>query len=157
MRGSDPNAALYWLGRMLEAGEDPLYVARRLVRFASEDVGLADPQALVIATAAFEAAHQLGMPECDVCLAQCVAYLAQAPKSVAVYAAYGRVKKDIAESPNDPVPLHIRNASTTLMKNLGYGKGYVYPPAAAKNEKQEYLPDRLRGKRYFEREEKREI
>ena len=157
MRGSDPDASLYWLGRMLEAGEDPLYVARRLVRFASEDVGLADPQALVIATAAFEAAHQLGMPECDVCLAQCVAYLAQAPKSVAVYAAYGRVKKDIAQSPNDPVPLHIRNASTSLMKNLGYGKGYVYPPTAVKNEKQEYLPDRLRGKRYFEREEKNAI
>ncbi len=161
MRGGDADAALYWLGRMLEAGEDPLYVARRLVRFASEDVGLADPQALVIATAAFEAAHVLGMPECDVCLAQCVAYLAQAPKSIAVYAAYGRVKKDIAESPNDPVPPHIRNAPTALMKDLGYGtfpealakgdgKDYIYPPTANGKVDKNFLPDRLRGKHYLE-------
>ena len=149
MRGSDPDAALYWLGRMLEAGEDPLYVARRLVRFASEDVGLADPQALVIATAAFNAAHQLGMPECDVCLAECVAYLAKAPKSIAVYVAYGRVKADIAQSPNDPVPLHIRNAPTSFMKDLGYGKGYVYPPTVEGEVKKDFLPDRLRGKKYF--------
>ena len=148
MRGSDPDAALYWLGRMLEAGEDPLYVARRLVRFASEDIGLADPQALVQATAAFQAAHQLGMPECDVCLAQAVAYLAKAPKSVALYAGYGRVKRDIAEAPNDHVPERLRNAPTALMKDLGYGKDYIYTPndpGAA----QEFLPRRLKGKKYL--------
>jgi putative ATPase len=151
MRGSDPDAALYWLGRMLEAGEDPLYVARRLVRFASEDVGLADPNALVQATAAFQAAHQIGMPECNVCLAQAVAYLAKAPKSNALYAAYGRVQADIAELPNEPVPIHLRNAPTKLMKELGYGKGYVYTPEADPGERdaQEYLPERLKGKAYL--------
>ena len=148
MRGSDADAALYWLGRMLQAGDDPLYVARRLVRFASEDVGLADPQALVIASAAFQAAHQLGMPECDVCLAQAVAYLAKAPKSNALYAGYGKVKRDIAEAPNDPVPLHLRNAPTALMKQLDYGKGYIYShddPDAP----QDFLPPRLKGKKYL--------
>ncbi|MEY4744515.1 MAG: hypothetical protein RL272_460 [Candidatus Parcubacteria bacterium] len=148
MRGSDPDAALYWLGRMLESGEEPLYVARRLVRFASEDVGLADPQALVQANAAFQAAHQLGMPECDVCLAQAVAYLAKAPKSNALYAAYGRVKRDIAETPNDPVPVHLRNAPTKLMKDLGYGKGYVYTPDDP-GAPQDFLPARLKGKKYL--------
>lgn len=133
---------------MLEAGDDPLYVARRLVRFASEDVGLADPQALVQATAAFQAAHQLGMPECDVCLAQCVVYLAKAPKSVDVYRAYGQVKIDISAAPNDPVPLHLRNGVTSLMRELDYGKGYVYPPDA-KDAKQDYLPQRLKGKKYL--------
>jgi putative ATPase len=149
MRGSDPDASLYWLGRMLEAGEDPLYVARRLVRFASEDIGLADPQALVIANAAFQAAHQLGMPECDVCLAQAVAYMAKAPKSNALYAAMNDVKRDLAEAPNDPVPLHLRNAPTRLMRDLGYGKGYVYPPDAEGGAGQEHLPARLRGRRYL--------
>ncbi|HTK04082.1 MAG TPA: replication-associated recombination protein A [Candidatus Eisenbacteria bacterium] len=149
MRGSDPDAALYWLGRMLEAGEDPLYVARRLVRFASEDIGLADPQALVQATAAFQAAHQLGMPECDVCLAQAVAYMAKAPKSVALYAGYGRVKRDIAETPNDPVPVHLRNAPTKLMKELGYGKDYIYTPHDPEA-KQDFLPPRLKGKKYLD-------
>ncbi|MBI4457992.1 replication-associated recombination protein A [Candidatus Uhrbacteria bacterium] len=149
MRGSDPDAALYWLGRMLEAGEDPLYVARRLVRFASEDVGLADPMALVQATAAFEAAHQLGMPECNVCLAQAAVYLAKAPKSNALYAAYGRVQEDIRRAPTLPVPLHIRNAPTKLMKDLDYGKGYVYPPDAPEAARQEFLPQQLRGKKYL--------
>jgi len=156
LRGSDADAALYWLGRMLEAGEDPLYVARRLVRFASEDVGVADPQALVQATAAFNAAHQLGMPECDVCLAQAVVYLARAPKSNGLYVAYGRVKDDVANDPNEPVPLHLRNAPTKLMKELGYGKDYVYNPSADRDpglkeaaERQEYLPAKLRGRKYL--------
>ncbi len=148
MRGSDADAALYWLGRMLQAGDDPLYVARRLVRFASEDIGLADPNALVQATAAFQAAHQIGMPECDVILAQCVVYMARAPKSVEVYRAYGEVKKDIAEAPNDPVPLHIRNGVTSLMKDVGYGKGYVYTPDAP-DKQQDFLPPRLKGKKYL--------
>ena len=149
MRGSDADAALYWLGRMLEAGEDPLYVARRLVRFASEDIGLADPQALVQATAAFQAAHQLGMPECNVCLAQAVVYLARAPKSNALYAAYGAVQRDIAETSNEPVPIHLRNAPTSLMKDLGYGKDYVYPPDAQGKVSQDYFPQKLRGKKYL--------
>jgi putative ATPase len=149
LRGSDVNAALYWLGRMLEGGEDPLYVARRLVRFASEDVGLADPQALVQAVAGYQASHFLGMPECSVHLAQVVAYLARAPKSNALYVAYGEVKKDIQERPNDPVPLHIRNAPTSLMKDLGYGKGYKYNPDYVGPVDQEYLPDALRGRIYF--------
>lgn len=151
MRGNDPNAALYWLGRMLEAGEDPLYVARRLVRFASEDVGLADPQALVQAVTAYQASHMLGLPECNVILAQCVAYLAKAPKSNALYEAYGAVQADIRELPNEPVPLHLRNAPTGLMKNLGYGKNYKYTPAF-KNKaeaEQEYLPKRLKDKKYL--------
>lgn len=151
MRGSDADAALYWLGRMLEAGEDPLYVARRLVRFASEDVGLADPNALPQAVAAYQASHMLGLPECNVILAQCVAYLARAPKSNALYEAYGAVQKDIQDLPNEPVPLHIRNAPTKLMKNLGYGKGYKYTPAFKDpvDAAQDYLPDKLKGKKYL--------
>eukprot|EP00047_Mylnosiga_fluctuans_P011543 m.21889 g.21889 ORF g.21889 m.21889 type:complete len:450 (+) comp3681_c0_seq2:2820-4169(+) len=142
MRGNDANAALYWLGRMLEGGEDPRYIARRLVRFASEDIGMADPNALPQAVAATQAVLQLGMPECDVCLAQCVAYLALAPKSVAVYKAVKHVRETIRQRPTDPVPLHIRNAPTALMKNLGYGAGYVYTPddPAAP---QTFLPDAL--------------
>jgi putative ATPase len=149
MRGNNANAALYWLGRMLEAGDDPLYVARRLVRFASEDIGLADPQALVQAAAAFQATHQLGMPECNVILAQAVAYLAKAPKSNALYTAYQAVQKDIREQPNDPVPLHLRNAPTKLMKTLGYGKGYVYTPDAP-DAPQDFLPERLRKRNYLD-------
>lgn len=149
MRGSDIQASLYWLGRMLEGGESPLYVARRLMRFASEDIGLADPQALVQANAAFQAAHQLGMPECDVALAQATVYLAKAPKSNALYVAYKKVQHDVWNAPNDPVPLHLRNASTALMKDLGYGRDYIYShddPDAP----QDFLPDRLRGKGYYE-------
>lgn len=142
MRASDPDAALYWLGRMLEAGEDPLYVARRLVRFASEDIGLADPMALVQANAAFDAARTLGMPECNVCLAQAVAYLAKAPKSRALDDAYAQIRQDIADSTNDPVPLHLRNAPTALMKELGYGKGKELKPSG--------LPERLKGKTYLQ-------
>ncbi len=151
MRGSDANAALYWLGRMLEAGEDPLYVARRLVRFASEDIGLADPQALVQAVTAFQASHMLGLPECNVILAQCVAYLSNAPKSNALYEAYGKVQEDIRNLPNEPVPLHIRNAPTKLMKNLDYGKGYKYTPTFKKKEdaKQDYLPEKLKKRKYL--------
>lgn len=149
MRGSDIQASLYWLGRMLEGGESPLYVARRLVRFASEDIGLADPQALVQANAAFQAAHQLGMPECDVALAQATVYLAKAPKSNALYVAYEKVRHDVRNAPNDPVPLHLRNAPTPLMKDLGYGRDYKYShddPDAP----QDFLPDRMRGTGYYE-------
>ena len=149
MRGSDADAALYWLGRMIEAGEDPLYVARRLVRFASEDIGLADPNALVQATTAYTACHYLGMPECNVILAQAVAYLARAPKSNALYTAYGEVQRDIRETENEPVPLHLRNAPTDLMKNLGYGKGYKYNPNFKEPVRQDYLPDKLKGKKYL--------
>lgn len=148
MRGGDENAALYWLARMLEGGEDPLYVARRLVRFASEDVGLADNFALVLANATFEACHKLGMPECSVHLAQLVVYLAQAKKSVAAYMAYGKAKKDVQEYGNLPVPMHIRNAPTKLMQQLGYGKGYKYTPLEDSSD-QQYLPDELLGKEYL--------
>ena len=149
MRGSDSDAALYWLGRMLEAGDDPLYIARRLVRFASEDIGLADPNALTQAVSAYQAAHYLGLPECNVCLAQAVAYLARAPKSNALYTAYGAVQKDIKELPREPVPLHLRNAPTELMKDLGYGKNYKYNPNYESGVNQEYLPEGLRGKKYL--------
>ena len=152
MRGNDANAALYWLGRMLEAGEDPLYVARRLVRFASEDIGLADPNALLQAVAAYQSAHMIGMPECNVILAQCVAYLAKAPKSNALYVAYCRVKKDILELPAEPVPIHLRNAPTKLMQELDYGKEYKYTPSFtnADDAKQDFLPPSVKGRKYLE-------
>ncbi|MFH1188264.1 MAG: replication-associated recombination protein A [bacterium] len=149
MRGGDPDASLYWLGRMLEAGEDPLYVARRLIRFASEDIGMADPQALVQAVAAYQAAHYIGMPECTVNLAQVVVYFAKAEKSNKLYTAYGAVRHDIKEFPNEGVPLHLRNAPTKLMKNLGYGKGYKYNPEFKEPIEQEYLPEKLKGRKYF--------
>lgn len=149
MRGSDADAALYWLARMLESGDDPLYVARRIVRFASEDIGLADPEALNQAVSAYQAAHFLGMPECNVILAQAVAYLARAPKSNALYAAYGEIQKDIKEFPREPVPLHLRNAPTNLMKELGYGKDYKYPPNFKEPMGQDYLPPGLKGKKYL--------
>ncbi|MDP3986222.1 MAG: replication-associated recombination protein A [Candidatus Veblenbacteria bacterium] len=149
LRGSNADAALYWLGRMLEAGEDPLYVARRLIRFASEDIGLADPQALLQATAAFQAAHQIGMPECNVILAQCVAYLARAPKSNALYEAYQAVQEDVQQTINEGVPLHLRNAPTKLMKEVGYGKGYKYNPDYEGRVEQNYLPESLKGKKYL--------
>ena len=126
LRGSDVDAALYWLARMLERGDDPLYVTRRLVRFASEDIGLADPQALILAIAAQQAIHFLGLPEGALALAQLVAYLAQAPKSNAVYRAYQAAQDDVSSTRNDPVPLHLRNAPTRLMRDQGYGDGYKY-------------------------------
>jgi putative ATPase len=150
LRGSDPDAALYWLGRMLEAGEDPLYIARRMIRFASEDVGIADPQALQVTVAAMEAFHFIGLPEGDLALAQAAVYLATAPKSNALYTAFIGVKKDIRELENMPVPLHIRNAPTTLMKDLGYGKDYKYPHDYPNHFiEEEYLPENLRGRTYY--------
>jgi len=150
MRGNNPDASLYWLGRMIEAGEDPLYIARRLIRFASEDIGLADPQAMVQAVAAYQASHFIGFPECNVNLAQAVVYLAKAPKSNKLYRAYEQVKADIENFPNEGVPLHLRNASTKLMKDLGYGRGYKYNPEFDKPVEQEYLPEQLKGRKYLE-------
>jgi putative ATPase len=150
LRGSDPDAALYWLGRMLEAGEDPLYIARRMVRFASEDVGMADPQALQVAVSAMEAFHFIGLPEGNLALAEAAVYLATAPKSNALYTAYQTVQRDVREVENMPVPLHIRNAPTSLMKDLGYGKDYKYPhdyPDHFVDE--EYLPENLKGRTYY--------
>uniref|UniRef100_A0A3B1JYC7 WRN helicase interacting protein 1 n=1 Tax=Astyanax mexicanus TaxID=7994 RepID=A0A3B1JYC7_ASTMX len=151
MRGSDENASLYWLGRMLEGGEDPLYVARRLVRFASEDVGLADPAALPQAVSAFQACHFIGMPECEVILAQCAVYLSRAPKSIEIYTAYNNVKACLRnhKGPLPSVPLHLRNAPTKLMKELGYAKGYKYNPKFNGPVDQEYLPEELRGTNFF--------
>ncbi len=150
MRGSDPDASLYWLARMLEAGEDPLYIARRLVRFAVEDIGSADPQALVVAIAAKEAVDFIGRPEGDLALAHCVVYLARAKKSNEIYLAYEAAKGDALKTLAEPVPLHIRNAPTPLMKKLGYGKNYKYPHnyPEAKVE-QDYLPENLKGRRYL--------
>ena len=150
LRGSDPDAALYWLGRMLEAGEDPLYIARRLVRFASEDVGMADPQALVIAIAAQQAVHFVGLPEGNLALAQAVVYLAVAPKSNSLYQAYSRVKQDIQHGRNEPVPLHLRNPVTDLMREMGHGQGYKYAHDYPDHfVKQQNLPPSLEGKRYY--------
>jgi putative ATPase len=151
LRNSDADAAVYWLARMLEAGEDPLYVARRLVRFASEDVGNADPRALEIAIAAKEAAHFLGMPECNTALTQLVTYLAAAPKSNAVLVAYVRASKDALEDLAAPVPLHLRNAPTRLMKDLGYGEGYRSAhDETAGVAPMSCLPAHLDGRRYYE-------
>jgi len=150
LRDSDPDAALYWLARMLVAGEDPLYLARRMVRFASEDVGNADPQALVVALAAMESYRFLGSPEGELALAQAAVYLACAPKSNALYGALGRVRREINASGALPVPLHIRNAPTGLMKRLGYGRGYRYAHEAPEAVvAQEDLPEALRGKRFY--------
>jgi putative ATPase len=150
VRNSDADAGLYWLARMLEAGEDPLYVARRLVRFASEDVGLADPQALVLAMAAQQAVHFVGMPEGALALAQLVVYLAAAPKSNAVYVAYGEAAQDALETRAEPVPLWIRNAPTRLMKGLGYGRGYKYAHDEAEGvAAMDALPEALAGRRYY--------
>ncbi|KAL6347177.1 hypothetical protein AAG906_012758 [Vitis piasezkii] len=151
MRGSDADASIYWLARMLEGGEEPLYIARRLIRFASEDVGLADPNALVQAVACYQACHFLGMPECNVNLAQCVAYLALAPKSVSVYRAILAAQEVVRESvgQNEGVPLHLRNAPTKLMKELGYGKGYIYPPDNPFSSTQNYLPPSLQGYKFL--------
>jgi putative ATPase len=151
MRNSDADAAIYWLARMVEAGEDPLYIARRLVRFASEDIGNADPQALTVAVAAKDAVHFIGMPEGNTALAQAALYLATAPKSNAVYQAYSRAAEDAHHDVAQPVPLHLRNAPTRLMKDLAYGKGYKYahdePDAVAD---MSCLPPALEGRRYYE-------
>jgi putative ATPase len=150
LRDSDPDASLYWLARMLEAGEDPLYVVRRLIRFASEDIGMADPQALSQAVAAQQAAHFIGMPEANLALAQAVLYLATAPKSNALYAAYSAVQEDVARTRADPVPLHLRNASTPLMKKIGYGKGYRYAHDYEEAQvEQQHLPDAIKDRTYF--------
>ncbi len=148
MRGGDADAATYWLCRMLAGGEDPLYIARRLVRFASEDIGLANNTALLLANNVFEACHKLGMPECGVHLAHCVIYLAKSAKSVAAYDAYNQAMADVKKLGNLPVPLHIRNAPTKLMKNLGYGKGYKYTPKEDSSG-QEYFPEELKGRKYL--------
>ncbi len=151
MRNSDPDAAVYWLARMLEAGEDPLYVARRVLRFASEDVGLADPQAIQIAVAAFQACHFIGMPECSVHLTQAVVYMSLAPKSNSLYMAYEHAKQDALLQLAEPVPLVIRNAPTTLMQNLSYGKGYQYAhDAADRLTTMQCLPDALLDKEYYQ-------
>jgi putative ATPase len=151
LRNSDVDASLYWLARMLSAGEDPLYIARRIVRFASEDVGLADPQALAVALHAKEAYDFLGSPEGELALAEAVVYLASAPKSNRVYSAFGAAVKDVERSPHEPVPLSIRNPVTPLMKELGYGKDYQYAhDFAASTTDMETFPERLRGRRYYE-------
>ncbi len=165
LRGSDPDASLYWLARMIDAGEDPLYIARRMIRFASEDVGMADPQALPITVAAMQAFHFIGLPEGTLALAEAAVYLATAPKSNALYVAYGKVEGDVREMENMPVPLHIRNAPTRLMKDLGYGKDYKYPHDYPEHfVEEEYLPENLKGRTYyhpadqgFEREVKRRL
>jgi putative ATPase len=150
VRNSDVDASLYWLGRMLESGEDPLYIARRVVRMASEDVGLAAPEALNLCLAAKDAIDFLGMPEAALALAQAVAYLALAPKSNALYTAYGQVLEDVERTSAEPVPLHIRNAVTRLMKQVGYGKGYQYAhDLESKVADMECLPDNLRGRQYY--------
>lgn len=151
VRDSDPDGALYWLGRMLDGGEDPLYIARRLVRIAVEDIGLADPQALPQTIAAQQAVHFLGQPEGELALAQAVVYLCLAPKSNALYRAYSAVQRDVAETRNEPVPLHLRNAPTQLMKRLGYGKGYEYAHDLPDGRSdQEHLPPNLAGRIYYE-------
>ena len=150
MRNSDPDAAVYWLARMLEAGEDPIYIARRVTRFASEDVGLADPHALEIAVAAYHACHFIGMPECSVHLTQAVVYMSMAPKSNSMDVAYLRAKQDALQSIAEPVPLQIRNAPTKLMKELNYGKGYIYAhDTEEKLSSMQCLPDSLVGKEYY--------
>jgi putative ATPase len=150
VRNSDPDAALYWLGRMLEAGEDPLYVARRLIRMATEDIGLADPQALTVTVAAMQAVHFVGMPEADLSLAEAVVYLALAPKSNALYTGYGAVKEDAQKTLAEPVPLHLRNPVTGLMANVGYGKGYQYAHKAPERlTDMSCLPDNLKDRHYY--------
>ena len=150
MRNSDVDASIYWMSRMIEAGEDPLYVARRLIRFASEDIGMADSRALEIAVATYQACHYIGMPECNVNLAHCVTYLALAPKSNALYVAYEKAKRDALKTIADPVPLHIRNAPTKLMKELNYGKGYQYAhDYSNKITDMQCLPDNIKTHRYY--------
>ncbi|MBN2087079.1 replication-associated recombination protein A [Candidatus Peregrinibacteria bacterium] len=148
IRGGDGNAGVYWLARMLEAGEDPIYVARRLLRFAAEDVGVADNFATVLANSVFDACKKIGMPECNVHLSQLVIYLANTKKSITAYSAYKKAQKDVQEYGNLGVPLHLRNAPTKLMKDLDYGKDYKYTPLEDSSN-QEYFPEELKGKKYF--------
>jgi len=150
MRGSDPDASLYYLGRMLEGGADPLYIARRCIRFASEDVGMKDPNALVQAVASFQACQMLGLPECEMNLAQIVVYLAMAPKSNSLYSGYASVKEALKSEPYAPVPLHLRNAPTKLMKELHYSEGYKYNPDFDEPVDQQYLPDSLKDRKFFQ-------
>jgi putative ATPase len=151
MRNSDADAAVYWLARILESGEDPLYAARRIVRFASEDIGMADSRALEIAVAAYQACHFIGMPECSVHLTHAVVYMSLAPKSNALYAAYERAKEDAQKMAAEPVPLQIRNAPTNLMKELGYGSGYIYAhDTEEKLTAMRCLPESLSGRKYYE-------
>jgi putative ATPase len=150
MRDSDPDATLYWLGRMIEAGEDPLYIARRIIRFATEDIGLADPQALVVAMAAQQAVHFIGLPEGNLALAEAAVYMATAPKSNSLYTGYSGVQSEIRQGSNESVPLHLRNAVTGLMKNLGYGQGYKYAHNFEGHYvEQQHLPDSLKGKHFY--------
>lgn len=149
MRGSDANASLYWLARMIEAGEDPLYIARRIVRFASEDIGLANSRALEQAVASYNACHFIGYPECNVILAQAVVYMAKCKKSNELYTAYSQAAEDVRRYGNLPVPMHIRNAPTKLMKDLSYGKGYKYSPDFGYKEKQDYFPEQLKNRKYL--------
>ena len=150
MRGGDPDAALYWLARMLKGGEDPLYILRRLVRFASEDVGLADPFALTFCISATESFRFLGPPEGELAIAQAVLYLATAPKSVSAYKAYGEAVDEVERTENLPVPMHIRNAPTRLMKEVGYGKGYIYPPDCdTPFVDQTFLPDNIKDRQFY--------
>ena len=149
MRSSDENASLYWLARMLEAGEDPLYVARRMLRFAAEDVGNSDPMATVLANSVFEACNKIGMPECNVHLAQLAIYHARSPKDNSAYVGYARARKDAEKTLNLPVPMHLRNAPTDLMSDLGYGKGYVYDhDVEGKKSGQQCMPDKLKNRKY---------
>ncbi|MCX6779029.1 MAG: replication-associated recombination protein A, partial [Candidatus Magasanikbacteria bacterium] len=149
MRGSNADAALYWLARMLEGGADPLYVARRVLRFAAEDIGIADSRALLVANAAYEAVHKLGLPECNVHLAEAVVYCSLAKKSNALYVAYGLAAEDARATSHLGVPLHLRNAPTKLMKEIGYSKGYKYNPDFKEPVDQEYLPKELKNKKYL--------
>lgn len=150
MRGSNPDATVYWLARMLEAGQDPLFIARRMVIFASEDISLADPQALPLAVATFKACEVIGLPECKINLSHCAIYLALAPKNNSTYVALGNATEDVKETLNEPVPMNLRNAPTKLMKELGYHKGYKYSHEySAEEGEQDYLPEKLKGKKYF--------
>ena len=148
MRGNDPHASIYWLARMIEAGEDPLYIARRLIRFASEDIGLADKYAILLANTTYDICQKIGLPECNTALTQCVIYLSRAKKSILCYQAYNQAKNDTQQFGNLPVPLHLRNAPTKLMKELKYGKGYKYTPLENSLD-QTYFPPELENRKYF--------
>lgn len=148
LRGGNADAAVYYLVRMIEAGEDPLYIARRLIRFASEDIGLANNSALMLATATYEACHKIGLPECGVNLAHCAIYLAKSPKSIVAYTAYEKAKAEVETSGNLPVPFYLRNATTKLLKEIGYGKDYKYTPVED-DSSQEYMPEKIKGKKFL--------